>query len=33
MLNRKKKKKKKPSLRESQLLVFYDYSFKVEKDV
>lgn len=26
-------KKIKPSLRESQLLVFYDYSFKVEKDV
>lgn len=27
------KKKKKTSPRESQLLVFYDYSFKVEKDV
>lgn len=33
MLNGEKKKKKKTSPRESQLLVFYDYSFKVEKDV
>lgn len=33
MLNGKKTKQKKPSLRERQLLVFYDYSFKVDKDV